>query len=178
MYNFHLEIKFLDNEYWWGGAVDEGIFMPYINNYPLADLNDNNFGNQATSFFISSKGRYFYSDEPIRYEIQHYSALYIALTFFWINARVITFSGRRGNITDSTAKSTLLPTSLTPSFSAFSESSLCIFTATNAPAKGTKQASAHIRALLPLPISSLTDLSRNATQINPNMKPERIERPT
>ena len=55
MYNFHLEIKFLDNEYWWGGAVDEGIFMPYINNYPLADLNDNNFGNQATSFFISSK---------------------------------------------------------------------------------------------------------------------------
>ena len=70
MYNFHLEIKFLDNEYWWGGAVDEGIFMPYINNYPLADLNDNNFGNQATSFFISSKGRYFYSDEPIRYEIK------------------------------------------------------------------------------------------------------------
>ena len=70
MYNFHLEIKFLDNEYWWGGAVDEGIFMPYINNYPLADINDNNFGNQATSFFISSKGRYFYSDEPIRYEIK------------------------------------------------------------------------------------------------------------
>lgn len=70
MYNFHLEIKFLDNEYWWGGAVDEGIFMPYINNYPLADLNNNNFGNQATSFFISSKGRYFYSDEPIRYEIK------------------------------------------------------------------------------------------------------------
>ena len=71
MYKFHLEIKFLDNEYWWGGAVDEGLFMPYINNYPQADLNESNYSNQATSFFISSKGRYFYSEEPIRYEIKN-----------------------------------------------------------------------------------------------------------
>lgn len=71
MYKYHIEIKFLDDEYWWGGAVDEGIYMPYINDYHEIDLNNTNCGNQVTSFFISSKGRYFYSDEPIKYQIKN-----------------------------------------------------------------------------------------------------------
>lgn len=76
MYLFHKEISFLENEYWWGGAIDEGIYMPYSENYPKVDLNETNLGNQVTSFFISSKGRYFYSDEPIAYEIKN-RVLYI-----------------------------------------------------------------------------------------------------
>lgn len=71
MYNHHIEIKFLDNEYWWGGVVDEGINMPYIDNYPQIDINESNYSNQVTSFFISSKGRYFYSEEPIKYKIEN-----------------------------------------------------------------------------------------------------------
>ena len=69
MYKNHIEIKFLENEHWWGGVVDEGINMPYQENYPEIDLNECNYGNQVTSFFISSKGRYFYSNEPIKYKI-------------------------------------------------------------------------------------------------------------
>ena len=71
MYTNHIEIKYLDDEYWWGGVIDEGINMPYADNYQLIDLNEYNYGNQVTSFFISSKGRYFYSDEPIKYEIKN-----------------------------------------------------------------------------------------------------------
>lgn len=70
-YPYHYEIKFLEDEYWWGGAVDEGIHMPYVKDYPKADLNQSHYANQVTSFFISSKGRYFYSDEPIAYEIKN-----------------------------------------------------------------------------------------------------------
>ena len=75
-YQYHTAIKFLDNEYWWGGAIDEGIHMPYIKDYPKADLNQSHYSNQVTSFFISSKGRYFYSNEPIAYEIKN-KILYI-----------------------------------------------------------------------------------------------------
>ena len=57
MYTYHLEIKFLENEYWWGGVIDEGIHMPYFDNYQEIDINECNYGNQVTSFFISSKGR-------------------------------------------------------------------------------------------------------------------------
>ncbi len=70
MYKYHQEISFLENEYWWGGVVDEGLHMPYADNYPLKDLNFSHYSNQVTSLFLSSKGRYFYSDEPIRYEIK------------------------------------------------------------------------------------------------------------
>lgn len=69
MYTYHIEIKFLENEYWWGGVIDEGIHMPYFDNYQEIDINECNYGNQVTSFFISSKGRYFYSNEPIKYKI-------------------------------------------------------------------------------------------------------------
>ena len=69
MYKYHTKIEFLDNEYWWGGVVDEGVNMPYKSNYPEVDLNKDHYSNQVTSFFISSKGRYFYSDEPIKYKI-------------------------------------------------------------------------------------------------------------
>ena len=48
MYTNHIEIKYLDDEYWWGGVIDEGINMPYADNYQLIDLNEYNYGNQVT----------------------------------------------------------------------------------------------------------------------------------
>ena len=69
MYKYHIEIKSLNNEYWWGGVIDHGIDMPYQIDYQEIDINDCNYGNQVTSFFISSKGRYFYSEEPIKYKM-------------------------------------------------------------------------------------------------------------
>ena len=71
MYKYHIEISFFENEHWWGGVVDEGINMPYVDNCFEIDLNDDNYGNQVTSFFISSKGRYFYSNQPIKYKIEN-----------------------------------------------------------------------------------------------------------
>lgn len=70
MFQYHKEIPFIKDEYWWGGIIDEGVYMPYNQNHSLRNLNESNFGNQVTSFFISSKGRYFYSNEPIQYIIK------------------------------------------------------------------------------------------------------------
>ncbi len=60
------QLTMLDNEKWWGGAVMDGRNSP---------LNDTSFvydefadckTNQAAPFFISSKGRYIWSDKPLR----------------------------------------------------------------------------------------------------------------
>ena len=93
MYKYHLEISFLENEYWWGGAVDEGVNMPYIDNYPEVDLNNDHFGNQVTSFFISSKGRYFYSNEPIKYKI-------VNRTLYVDSIEPITLEDTKGSLKD------------------------------------------------------------------------------
>lgn len=71
MYKYHQEIQFLENEYWWGGIVDEGINMPFSNFYSLKDINENNYNNQVTSFFISSSGRFIYSSQPVRFKIDN-----------------------------------------------------------------------------------------------------------
>jgi alpha-glucosidase len=56
-------------EYWWGGAVALGSQMPYlkpVNEFNLALHNNNN---QVVPLFLSSKGRYVWSDKPFRFEI-------------------------------------------------------------------------------------------------------------
>ncbi len=62
-------VKFLPDEYWWGAFVQEGRNMPYIS--PIGgDLNTDNRGNQATSLFLSNKGRYIWSDKPVAFSIK------------------------------------------------------------------------------------------------------------
>lgn len=70
MYKFKTKFKFMDNEKWYGGCVNDGINMPYFENKKAFDLETGNDSNQATSFFISTKGRYIYVNEPVEFEIK------------------------------------------------------------------------------------------------------------
>ncbi len=57
---FKTEVKILDGEYWWGGAVTHGDKMPYCNetDYEL-DMSINKTSNPFHGMFTSNKGRYF-----------------------------------------------------------------------------------------------------------------------
>ena len=66
--SYKLELKILQDEHWWGGAVVDGRRMPYGNGYfsynQLGDVK----GNQAQPLLISDKGRYVWSEEPMNIE--------------------------------------------------------------------------------------------------------------
>ena len=70
MYKLKTKIKFLPNEKWYGGCVDDGINMPYSDKVSAIDLEKVCLANQVTSFFISTKGRYIYVNEPVEFEIK------------------------------------------------------------------------------------------------------------
>jgi alpha-glucosidase len=57
-----------DNEQWFGGAVNEGIAMPFSSGYSL-NLYGNAEGNQAVPLLLSTKGRFIWSDQPFRFSI-------------------------------------------------------------------------------------------------------------
>ncbi len=67
---FESHIKFQENEYWWGGVVAYGSQMPYIQPVAEFDLVLQNGNNQVVPFFLSSKGRYIWSDYPFKFEIK------------------------------------------------------------------------------------------------------------
>lgn len=62
-----LKIKVLENECWWGGAIDDGVIMPFGNKDHSRDLSTHFDMNQAVPLLISSKGRYVWSEEPFAY---------------------------------------------------------------------------------------------------------------
>ncbi len=53
------KIPFLQNEYWYGGAVNDGYIFPLSDksNYTI-DLVYNETYNQVNPLYVSSKGRY------------------------------------------------------------------------------------------------------------------------
>ncbi|QGQ98782.1 glycoside hydrolase [Paenibacillus psychroresistens] len=57
------KIKLLADEYWWGGVVNDGSFMPYGNTDYSRDLRDMD-ENQASPLLLSSKGRFIWSEQP------------------------------------------------------------------------------------------------------------------
>ena len=63
-------IKILENEYWWGGAIDFGCEMPYdAQTKCLADfVTGGTYPDQCSSLFLSSKGRIIHSDKPFKAE--------------------------------------------------------------------------------------------------------------
>ena len=64
-----LHLKLEDGEFWWGGLSAVGFEMPYDASTKVAhDLWGNNEGNQAQPLLLSSKGRYVWSEQPMRYE--------------------------------------------------------------------------------------------------------------
>ncbi len=62
-----MKFPILENEYWWGGAIHHGSRMPFTqaSNYTI-DLSRCAAGNQSSSFFLSSAGRYLWSDQPFQ----------------------------------------------------------------------------------------------------------------
>jgi len=56
------------DEYWWGGLSSKGHEMPYdAATVATYDLWGNNYGNQAQPLLLSTKGRYVWCEDPIKY---------------------------------------------------------------------------------------------------------------
>lgn len=67
-----LEIEIITDEYWWGGLSAQGHNTPYsIESNVSHDLWGNNKGNQAQPILLSSKGRFVWCDNPIKYSFNN-----------------------------------------------------------------------------------------------------------
>ncbi|MDQ8736432.1 glycoside hydrolase family 31 protein [Paenibacillus sp. LHD-38] len=64
------ELKMVEGEYWWGGAVSDGIYMPFGTETFARELNPNLTPNQAAPILISSKGRFAWSEDRLRFEFK------------------------------------------------------------------------------------------------------------
>jgi len=62
-------IQIMEDEVWWGGAVVDGRNMPFGKADFSLDQNGSVGTNQAQPLFLSSKGRYFWSDSPLMVDI-------------------------------------------------------------------------------------------------------------
>jgi alpha-glucosidase (family GH31 glycosyl hydrolase) len=63
-----LELNMLEGEYWWAGLSSRGHMTPYDASTKVSyDLWGDNRGNQAQPLLLSNKGRYVWSDQPIKY---------------------------------------------------------------------------------------------------------------
>ena len=63
-----VEINIEKGEYWWGGISSKGHETPYDATTVVSyDLWGDNQGNQAQPLLLSSKGRYVWCEEPIKY---------------------------------------------------------------------------------------------------------------
>ncbi|TFG73795.1 MAG: glycoside hydrolase, partial [Flavobacteriales bacterium] len=63
-----VEIAMLPGEYWWGGLGAIGHNTPYDSQTIVGhDLWGDNKGNQAQPLLLSNKGRYVWSESPIKY---------------------------------------------------------------------------------------------------------------
>ncbi|MFB9328192.1 glycoside hydrolase family 31 protein [Paenibacillus aurantiacus] len=67
MSNKRIIVDRLDGECWWGGDIEDGIRMPLGEENHARDLIRDGRSNQAVPFLLSSRGRYIWSEEPIRY---------------------------------------------------------------------------------------------------------------
>ena len=63
-----IQLDILSGEYWWGGLSSQGHSMPYdATSKTTHDLWGDNEGNQAQPILLSSKGRYVWCEDPIKY---------------------------------------------------------------------------------------------------------------
>lgn len=68
MNNFSETITKLEDEYWYGGLVEDGDQMPFKNSYACDMYGDLKL-NQGSPLLISSKGRVVWSDSPLSFSI-------------------------------------------------------------------------------------------------------------
>jgi Glycosyl hydrolases family 31 len=88
-----VELTILQGEYWWAGITSIGHQMPYTaTTVATIDMWGDNRGNQAQPLLLSSKGRYIWSEEPIKYDF---------------NKGAITVSVKEGKIFSGTAGTNL-----------------------------------------------------------------------
>ena len=67
---FTTVVKPLDGEKWWGGSVNAGGEMPYFTTKGEKDLGLENEHGAVAPFFVSSAGRYVWSDRPFRFSFK------------------------------------------------------------------------------------------------------------
>ena len=62
-----MRITMLENEYWWGGIVNLGETLPYDKDSDCElDLGTIKLSlDQSAPLFVSSRGRYIWSDKPL-----------------------------------------------------------------------------------------------------------------
>lgn len=68
---FGSTIPFEQDEYWWGGVVAYGSQMPYLKPVKEFNLALQNNNNQVVPLFVSSNGRYIWSEKPFFFEIEN-----------------------------------------------------------------------------------------------------------
>lgn len=59
----------LAGEKWWGAATNLGTKMPFDASETIYDLSSKNYSNQTAPLLLSNKGRYIWSDSPMRFSI-------------------------------------------------------------------------------------------------------------
>ena len=67
---FTTVVKPLDGEKWWGGSVNAGGEMPYFTTKGEKDLGLENEHGAVAPLFVSSAGRYVWSDRPFRFSFK------------------------------------------------------------------------------------------------------------
>ncbi len=67
----HVDIKIIEGEYWWAGLSSIGHEAPY-NEKSIVSIDQwgNNFGNQAQPLLLSNKGRFIWSEEPLKFQFE------------------------------------------------------------------------------------------------------------
>lgn len=63
------EIKIQIGEYWWGGVVNDGVYMPFGDVTHHRSLEESLQANQGCPLLISNKGRYVWAEEPFSFSI-------------------------------------------------------------------------------------------------------------
>ncbi len=66
-----LELKQEQNEYWWGGRVTDGTVYPVLNGPYSLDFAAVRGANQMQPLFLSSAGRWIWSEEPFRFNLEN-----------------------------------------------------------------------------------------------------------
>lgn len=69
MKNEKLQISLLPEEWWWGGAVSDGINTPFGDNLFVRDLTKPD-ENQGVPLLLSNKGRYVWCEAPFTFEFK------------------------------------------------------------------------------------------------------------
>ena len=60
-----MEIFIRENEFWWGGSIDDGTLMPFSQKTQGYSRDfRKNAPNQTMPLYLSSQGRYVWSDQP------------------------------------------------------------------------------------------------------------------